>query len=221
MSVSKPKFRPFTALAAVLILAVGTQARAGFTLTETNLYINGSLASSTPAIVTFGGTMIGLMPVSPQTFAAGSGVNLLNVSAQSSTIAGSAPADTGSFTFSESFSLVGTGTSAGLSETATLSGTFNLTQGYMGAILSNMGTPSTPASSLTLTVNSGSGFSFAGFTYSQPSPSSSVGNPSVGAGNVSLTIIPNTVPEPASMAMLGLGMIGIGIYARRQRRRPI
>jgi hypothetical protein len=204
-------------LAMTLTVLGATQAQAGFTLTETGLTINGTTASDTLATVTFGGTTIGLSPNSPQAFTFGSGLNLLNVSAQSMTTTG--PGDTGSFTFAETFSLVGTGTSTGLTESVTLSGTFNLTQGYMGAIISNMGTPSTPGSSLAVSVNSGSGFTLTGFGYTQPSPTSSVGVGTNGSGNVSLTIIPSAVvPEPASVALVGMGAVGVaGLMVRRRR----
>jgi hypothetical protein len=188
-------------------------------LTETGFAINGSSVAATaanPATMTFGGTTIGLGPLSPQAFSFGSGLNLIDVSAQSNTL--TSPGDTGSFTFSETFTLTGTGTLVGLNETVTLSGTFNLTQGIMGAIISNMGSGSSTTGSISVAVVSGSGYGFSSFSYSQPTPSSSIGNPSSGDGNLSLTIIPAAVPEPASLAMFGIGMLGVGAVSFRRRR---
>jgi hypothetical protein len=219
---SKHLIRPFLIVAAALPLMIASQAQAGFILTENSISItsvsnNGTFSGTT---VTFGGTIIGLNPISPQTFQAGSGANVIDVAAQSSS---AITPDTGSFTFSENFTLTGTttpaGNSAGFVETVTLTGTFNLIQGLSGAIISNMGSPSNGSSSLAVTVNSGSGFSFSSFGYTQPSPNSSVANPTAANdGNVSLTIIPTTttVPEPASLAMFSMGLIGVGVFTRRR-----
>jgi hypothetical protein len=184
------------ALVAAMLLATGASSQASYTLTTT--------AGPTPASVTFGGTAFTFTAILPagQTGSTASNFNVIDVGAMSSTVPPAS--DSGSVTLSESFSLTGTpGT-----ETFTLTGLFSLTAGSNGGIVS------TYAGTITNVVGSGYTVLFAG--YAPPSPGSGAG--AFNDGNISLTIIPiSAVPEPASVAMLGLGLLSVGGVALRRR----
>jgi PEP-CTERM motif len=180
------------ALTAAMLFVTGASSQAAYTLTGTGL---------NPTSATFGGTTFTFTAAGPQNGSTPSNFEVIDVAATSTT---APPAsDSGMVTLSENFSLTGTpGTMS-----FTLTGTFLLQNGSTGGILSFY------PGSLTNIVGSGYTVAFAG--YAPPSPNSTPG--SFNDGNISLTIIPNSVPEPASVAMLGLGLLSVGGVALRRR----
>jgi len=122
--------------------------------------------------------------------------NVINVAEPTAAGSGS-----GSFNLSQTFTITGTGGTPGLVN-GTLSGTFTIN-----------GTLSTFVGSITgLT---GSGFSVGGISYTQPSVGSTIGGPT--QGNISFVITP--VPEPTSVAVMGLGLAGLSFISFFRRRR--
>jgi hypothetical protein len=183
------------ALTAAMLFATGASSQASYVLTASGL---------NPTAVTFGGTSFSFTAISPagQNGSTASNFNVIDVGAGSTT---APPAsDTGSVTLSENFQLAGTPGNL----TFTLTGTFVLTAGSTGGIVSTF------IGSLTNIVGSGYTVAFAG--YAPPSPGS--GSGTFNDGNISITVIPLTVvPEPASVAMLGLGLLSVGGVALRRR----
>jgi len=181
------------ALVAAMLFATGANSDASYTLTSMNLI---------PSSETFGGTVfLYAPPTGPQSGSVASNFNIIKVGVSSTT---APPAsDSGSVTLSESFTLTGTpGT-----ETFTLTGTFSLLSGSTGGIVSTYGG--------TITNVTGSGYTVLFAGYAPPSPGAGTGGGT--SGSISLTIIPTAVPEPASVAMLGLGLLSVGGVALRRR----
>jgi hypothetical protein len=195
------------ALVATMLFAVSASSQAGYQLVA-------SAITATPANATLGGTTFTFTPSAggTQTGATISNFNTIDVAVTSSTLAPNS--DSGTITISQTLTFtpatVGASGPAGFgTEVFTLSGTLTLVAGNSTGIASTF--------SGTVTQVSGSGYtvSFAG--YAPPSPGSSGTGGST--GNISILVQPNTVavPEPASIAMLGLGLVSVGGLAFRRR----
>ncbi|WP_435018786.1 PEP-CTERM sorting domain-containing protein [Tundrisphaera sp. TA3] len=182
--------RSFLAAAALACLSFTGVAKADYTLTLSGL----NPTTFTPA----GGSRFDFaIPSATQTGSVAQTFNVINVALPSATGAGG-----GTVTLSETFSIVGSGSTPG-SLTGTLTGTFTVS----GALSSFSG-------SFTNLV--GTGFTVSGISYAAPSAGSTIG--SATSGNVSFIITPTAVPEPASVAMVGLGLASVGGLALRRRR---
>jgi len=131
--------------------------------------------------------------------------NVINVAEPTASGAGS-----GSFTLSETFTITGFNGTPGLL-TGTLTGTFTINPNNLpngGALSGFTGS---------VTGLSGSGFTVTGITYTQPSVGSTIGSPT--QGNISFVITPTAVPEPTSVAVMGLGLAGLSFISFFRRRR--
>jgi hypothetical protein len=193
----KNRIFALVALAAAMVFAGSSTTEAAYSYTVSEM-------SLTPLTFTAGLTTItfdpSVLPASAMTL---SNFNVSNVGAMSTQ--SPATPDTGSTSFTEIMSI---SDNAGHSEMFSLTGTLNLLAGSTGGI-------ATTFTNASINVLSGGGFnvSFAG--YAPPT----AGTPATGltAGNLSILVIPPAVPEPASVAMLGLGLISVGGFALRRR----
>jgi len=187
----------FATLAALTVAALSFagQAHADYTLALT---LNAPASNTN---INFNGTVFqfAVPTPNPRTVpdALALNFNIINVAEPSASASGS-----GQISINESFTLTGTAGTPGL-VTGTVTGTFTVTGG-------------TSTFSGTIT-QAGTGFTVSGLTYAPPSLGSSIG--SSDSGNISFTVTPTAVPEPTSVAVMGLGMAGLSFISFFRRRR--
>ncbi len=186
------------ALAGALMLATNT-AQAGYTFVTVNL----------PNAVNFGGSTVTIG--SESSGGVMNGPSFINVASVALTSTTAPPAtDTTSFNLGIAVQITNVpppGTAA--MGVITFNGTLAFTRSDTGGELSSF----TPGSVTNNGVNIG-GVTYTGsqLSYTQPTVNG-------GAGNISVLLTPNFIPEPASMIMLGCGLVGVaGLSLRRMKK---
>lgn len=178
--------------AVVAALSFAGQANATYTI---------ALSGLNPMSFGGGGTSFTfVIPSTPQTSVGDfpQPFNVINVAEPTASAGG-----TGFATLNENFTITGTGDQTGLSLSGTITGTFTISGAlstYTNVMFTNL---------------VGTGFTVTSPSYTQPTAGGMNGD--ANSGNVSFVVIPSAVPEPASIAMLGLGLAGVGAYGLRRR----
>ncbi len=227
------RFAVVMALAvAALVVSVG-QADAGYTY-STSITID-SIAGTTGTItnspgvgalfVSTAGTSIGLQDIlTPGTFLPTTplSANFANVGVATTS------ASPDSFTVSYSDVITVTNpTPGGPTGSVTITGVLTLSNiqdvgGSFGGLISNLYNPPFSGGPVTIGPNVFSGFIGTGAVddfFGPPTIGSELGT--TPSGSLGGQIIPGPVPEPSSVAMLGLGVLGIGSLSFRRRSRNV
>jgi len=91
------------------------------------------------------------------------------------------------------------------------------------SISASGGTVNTTVTSFTPTTASSAGGPPNGFTISSPqySPTPGTNNPALVGYTVSPPFVPSGVPEPASVVMLGSGLVGVIGFSLRRNKKPV
>jgi hypothetical protein len=186
------------AIASCSLLAAGVSAKADYAYSTV----------TTPATTVLGidgnTSTIGLGPISGSGLTGLQNVALVGVA---DVVAGSGA--TGSVPFTTTVTI----TDPTGSGTITWGGTITFTRSDSSGETSTF-TLSTAPNSLTL---DGSTYTIGNLVYAQPT----VNAQSEGAGRISGLVTVTAAPEPASIAMLGLGLVGVGGVSLRRRLRSI
>lgn len=197
-------------------LALGPRADAGYTYTATfaNILLNGVTPEGN-TFTTPGGTTVNLGNIAAGPFTVGSplSANVGNIGVTTTSTAGDS--------FTVNYTINGTLTNNGQTITASVTGTLTFTSiitasGAYGGIITNSynppfsvgPSPPTGGAIFNITVQS------AGSNFSAPG----VASTDAFTGSFSAIITSSVVPEPTSVVMMGLGVVGVVGLARRHRR---
>ncbi len=196
-----------TACAAVIVATASLEARAGFTYTS---------SSSTPVVTSgsLGDSLIGLGSVSSaNTLTTPTLVNLLNVTDTTSTDP-SGPTDIFTISFNATVSLTNLPSPGTLdSGDLTFSGTLSFTRSDLGGEVSTFALTDISGPTIIGEIT----YVLSDVSYTAPTVNSTNGAGNISGLITSIGTSTSSTPEPASVAMLGIGLAGVAGFAARRR----